>query len=559
MLTRRRLEPFRPSWEWSQDGPRVVKWITDYFLSLEDRGALAIRVDDLYGFSGYVSVLDWGAKGDGSTDDGAAIQGAITNAPAGATIFVPPGSYRSSVGITVPPGKSLVGLGGGSDTGAAPTQIIFDLAVATCVTLDGGADGDQMQIRNIAINRAAGAVPAGSTGLFIKSTNNPVIEDVVIYRQAIGVKTGGTGVLGATFTRLQTTAISGTHVWLESAYESRFIFCRFGKNGASDVSCNEYVRFKGAVDTTRFTSCQFNQSNLLTPTTTRALYFDGYDSPNGIFDFVQCHFELCTDVIAETGTVQVPARISFVACSIFASGTFFQSLPSGFINDFQLIGCPVVSPTFSIANAVWLHISGNHFSSNVTLDACGGSFVGNSGVGNMTFQGAQQVLAIADNICAGTMTDASSGKFSYVGNEGDTSSYGQTSSIPGALQLRSHANGQAIAVQSLTELTTIAAAASTDTTIQKPAGAIILAVTVRVTTVIPTATTFTVGDAGNAARFSTAAVSTAAGSTDKGTAAGAYYNATAGAIRITPNASPANNSGRVRVTIHYISLTAPTS
>lgn len=121
-------------------------------------------------------------------------------------------------------------------------------------------------------------------------------------------------------------------------------------------------------------------------------------------------------------------------------------------------------------------------------------------------------------------------------------------------------NGQTIGMlQTLTELTTIAAAATTDTTIQMPAGAVVLAVTVRVTVVIPTATNFTVGDSGSAARFSTAAVSSAATSTDKGTKAGAYYNASALSVRITPDLTPANNSGRVRVTIYYYSVTPSTS
>jgi hypothetical protein len=122
------------------------------------------------------------------------------------------------------------------------------------------------------------------------------------------------------------------------------------------------------------------------------------------------------------------------------------------------------------------------------------------------------------------------------------------------------ANGQILAVQSLTELTTIAAAATTDTTIQMPAGAIVLAVDVRVTVVIPTAATFTVGDSGSAARFNTgASVAVAAGTTNAGTKAGAYYNASALSVRLTPDVQPADNSGRVRVTIHYISVQPATS
>lgn len=121
-------------------------------------------------------------------------------------------------------------------------------------------------------------------------------------------------------------------------------------------------------------------------------------------------------------------------------------------------------------------------------------------------------------------------------------------------------NGQSInMLQTLTELTTIAAAATTDTTIQMPANSVVLGVSVRVTVVIPTAATFTVGDSGSAARFSTTAVSAAATSTDPGTKAGAYYNASALSVRITPNATPASNTGRVRTTIYYYTVTPPTS
>ena len=122
------------------------------------------------------------------------------------------------------------------------------------------------------------------------------------------------------------------------------------------------------------------------------------------------------------------------------------------------------------------------------------------------------------------------------------------------------ANGQSLQVQTLTELTTIAAAATTTTTIQMPAGAVVLAVSVYVVTAIPTATTFTVGDAGSAARFNTGSnVAVAAGTSNAGTKAGAYYNATAAGILITPSTSPGAATGTVRVTIHYIEVTAPTS
>lgn len=129
----------------------------------------------------------------------------------------------------------------------------------------------------------------------------------------------------------------------------------------------------------------------------------------------------------------------------------------------------------------------------------------------------------------------------------------------GSLGVANATNGQACEVKTLTELTTIAAAATTDTTIQMPANSLVLAVSVRVTTAVTCTSTFTVGDASVADRFSTAAVSKAANSTDKGTKAGAYYNATATSVRITPDTTPSDATGRVRVTIHYIEVTPPTS
>ena len=130
------------------------------------------------------------------------------------------------------------------------------------------------------------------------------------------------------------------------------------------------------------------------------------------------------------------------------------------------------------------------------------------------------------------------------------------------LNFRSGANtnGQFTGFEQVTELTTIAAAATTDTAIQIPADAIVLGVSVRVTVIIPTAASFTVIGTTTSTAFQTgASVLVAAGTTDAGTKSCPYLNTAAQTIRITPNAQPADNTGRVRVTIHYIKVTAPTS
>jgi hypothetical protein len=117
------------------------------------------------------------------------------------------------------------------------------------------------------------------------------------------------------------------------------------------------------------------------------------------------------------------------------------------------------------------------------------------------------------------------------------------------------------------ELVTIAAAASTDTTGDLlPADAVIEAVVVRVTTVIPTAATFTVGDATTAARFATG-VAVAAGTTAVGLLhrnpadadVAGPVQAAAAKVRITPNASPGAATGVVRVEVYFSRFIAPSS
>lgn len=119
------------------------------------------------------------------------------------------------------------------------------------------------------------------------------------------------------------------------------------------------------------------------------------------------------------------------------------------------------------------------------------------------------------------------------------------------------AQGQGVSVLQAMELLTIAAAASTTTTMLVPAGAIVLSVSVRVTTIIPTAATFTVTIGG--VTFNTVAVPVAATTTNVGTAAGASYLAAATGVTITPNLTPGAATGVVRITVTYLLVTPPTS
>jgi hypothetical protein len=107
---------------------------------------------------------------------------------------------------------------------------------------------------------------------------------------------------------------------------------------------------------------------------------------------------------------------------------------------------------------------------------------------------------------------------------------------------------------------------TTDSTIDLPANSIILSVTGRIATTITTATDWKLGDATIADRFSDANATLTAGTTtvginqwkaDRTTAGqGAFQQSTA-KVRITTTGTP--GAGVIRITIHYITLSAPTS
>jgi hypothetical protein len=170
-------------------------------------------------------------------------------------------------------------------------------------------------------------------------------------------------------------------------------------------------------------------------------------------------------------------------------------------------------------------------------------------------------------IALGATTDPGAGNFLVTGRVdlgGASATNGAIadSTVSGGwgigLPSAANTNGQQVRIEQVTELTTIAAAATTDTTIQIPANAIVIGVDVRVTVAITCTSTFDYGVAGATTRYGTA-ISKAVNTTNAGTNDGTRYYGSAISIRFTPDTVPSDATGRVRTTIHYIAITPATS
>jgi hypothetical protein len=88
-----------------------------------------------------VSVKDFGAVGDGSTNDAAVIQSAIDSLNTGGTLVFPPGSYRCNAGLTVAANNTqLVFESGARLSYATATQIALTFSGSNCKLINAVID-----------------------------------------------------------------------------------------------------------------------------------------------------------------------------------------------------------------------------------------------------------------------------------------------------------------------------------------------------------------------------------------------------------------------------------
>ena len=197
----------------------------------------------------------YNAKCDGTTDDAAAINAALTAAaalsPAG-LVLIPDATCRAASTISVPRLVNLAGAVFNPSNPPTGSVIKCDLSVTPCVT--GGGNNGTVRVEKLSITHAAGTPSSGTVGLQIADAYNAVVNDVMVYNsglcyQFLAHPATGLG-LGAVMNRTFSGACSDAHIDVNGWPELRINQSRFGMDGNGDYASNAFIRVEGGVSGT---------------------------------------------------------------------------------------------------------------------------------------------------------------------------------------------------------------------------------------------------------------------------------------------------------------------
>jgi hypothetical protein len=128
----------------------------------------------------FVSVKDFGAVGDGVTDDTAAIQAAFTANTSGA-VYIPPGTYKCSSGLSISSPNNMLVFGEGKIQ--YPTAVLS--ADVTQITISGGSHFRISGISFEMLNHTGVFNDTNTAiGLSFRGTDNVVVENCKFYRHS---------------------------------------------------------------------------------------------------------------------------------------------------------------------------------------------------------------------------------------------------------------------------------------------------------------------------------------------------------------------------------------
>lgn len=347
-----------------------------------------------------IAVTDFNAKCDGTKDDAAAINAALSSGRK--LVRLPDASCRAASTIVVPRSVTLQGTGFAPGNPPSGTQIVCDLTVTPCVATTAGTNNGQPALYGLTVARAAGKASPSTVGILVADAYNAILEDVFAYNHGVGVKlqanvSKGLG-LGAMLTRVYTGAIADAHMIFDGWPEARISQSRFGMNGCGDLSSNTFVRYQGGMggtaggpNTILFQNVHFNQG--CGTQVGHLAEFVNLGAPVPSVDAVEFNFDnihvegVSSAILFSDASWNVISRSKISNSTFSATVPFFALNRATTLDDFSIInstvaGSAALSPS---GNITGLRLIGNKFGGGLSLaTAAGGSTVN---IANNVFQG----------------------------------------------------------------------------------------------------------------------------------------------------------------------------
>jgi hypothetical protein len=175
----------------------------------------------------FVSIKDFGAVGDGATDNSAAIQAAIDATPAGGELHIPLGTFLHATGLTIGKAITITGVGCG---GVGGSRLKYT-GSGNAITFTGGGSSTGARFSNFVIEGTASA----NNGLYIYNAfNNILFKNVYI----------------TDFSKASANA-----VYMEDAWDVNFINCYF-RSSYNGVNCGLGPLY-AVVNACKFIACEF--------------------------------------------------------------------------------------------------------------------------------------------------------------------------------------------------------------------------------------------------------------------------------------------------------------
>jgi hypothetical protein len=211
------------------------------------------------------NVKSYGATGNGTTDDTAAIQAAITAASAGGIVWFPPGTYQIGSTITVTtPGTTLAGAGPIASTVRATAGLTAGHMIQIGNGSDTYADG---RIEGLSLTSAS--AKTGGAAVFITKCQRVTVEAVFTTNQYDSVKILDSTVVRLIDLNLYNQARHG--IWIDGATGNDFFLARVvADNTPSAAGQGIFISGGSALIAENCDFLHFTNGLLLQPTTGRA-------------------------------------------------------------------------------------------------------------------------------------------------------------------------------------------------------------------------------------------------------------------------------------------------